>query len=276
MKALARGPRRRSRTAAACAVLAVIAAVALSAAEGADAVARPDAPRDRAPGEVAGGVGVRLPARRADPPSHARSPDRGRQLLVTVPRTMRMTARPGRGRVVGTIPATSRYYGTRTVAWIQEISADGRFGRLAVPYEAGERAGWVPLRGLAVQRTSVTVYVSRARHRVEVRRRGHLAFSVPAATGAPGSPTPRGRYFVTDRVAFPAGGYLGSFAFGLSGIQPRLPAGWSGGDQLAIHGTDDAASIGRSSSAGCVRVSEGALDRLRPLLNLGTPVIVGR
>jgi lipoprotein-anchoring transpeptidase ErfK/SrfK len=257
MKALARGPRRRSRTAAACAVLALIAAVALSAAaEGADAVARPDAPRNRPPSEVAGGVGVRRPAPRADRPSNARSSDRGRQLLVAVRRTMRMTARPGGGRVVGTIPATSRYYGTPTVAWIQEVSADGRFGRLAVPYEAGERAGWIPMRGLATQHTSVTVYVSRARHRLEVRRRGHLALSVPAAIGAPGSPTPRGRYFVTDRVAFPAGGYLGSFAFGLSGIQPRLPAGWSGGDQLAIHGTDDAASIGRSSSAGCVRVSE--------------------
>ena len=98
---------------------------------------------------------------------------------------------------------------------------------------------------------------------------------MPAATGAAVSPTPPGEYFVTDRIAF-SGGSLGTFAFGISGIQPKLPPGWTGGNQLAIHGTNDPASIGRSASAGCLRVSERALDRLKPLLALGTPVIVER
>jgi lipoprotein-anchoring transpeptidase ErfK/SrfK len=80
---------------------------------------------------------------------------------------------------------------------------------------------------------------------------------------------------VTDRVAFQGDGYLGSFALGLSGIQPNLPSGWTGGDQLAIHGTSDPSSIGRSVSAGCVRVSEATLDRLRRVVRLGTPVIIG-
>jgi hypothetical protein len=81
---------------------------------------------------------------------------------------------------------------------------------------------------------------------------------------------------VTDRVPFARGSYLGSFAFGISGIQPRLPPGWSGGNQLAIHGTNDPSSIGRSVSAGCLRVSEAALARLKPLLRLGTPVVITR
>jgi lipoprotein-anchoring transpeptidase ErfK/SrfK len=67
---------------------------------------------------------------------------------------------------------------------------------------------------------------------------------------------------------------LGSFAFGISGIQPRLPAGWNGGDQLAIHGTNAPWTIGTSASAGCIRVSEAALDRLLPLLLQGTPVLI--
>jgi hypothetical protein len=83
-----------------------------------------------------------------------------------------------------------------------------------------------------------------------------------------------GDYVVTDRVAFGSGSALGSFAFGISGIQPRLPAGWSGGNQLAIHGTNDPSSIGRSVSAGCVRVSEWSLAHFKPLLQLGTPVLI--
>ena len=105
---------------------------------------------------------------------------------------------------------------------------------------------------------------------------GKTLFGARGATGAPSSPTPVGRYFVTDRVPFGAGSALGSFAFGISGIQPHLPAGWSGGNQLAIHGTNDPSSIGRSASAGCVRVSERTLHRLLPLLRLGTPVVIQR
>jgi lipoprotein-anchoring transpeptidase ErfK/SrfK len=43
---------------------------------------------------------------------------------------------------------------------------------------------------------------------------------------------------------------------------------------LAIHGTNDPSSIGNSVSAGCLRVSERSLVRLKPVLGLGTPVIV--
>jgi lipoprotein-anchoring transpeptidase ErfK/SrfK len=75
-------------------------------------------------------------------------------------------------------------------------------------------------------------------------------------------------------VPFPAGSAYGSFAFGISGIQPRLPAGWTGGDQLAIHGTNAPWTIGTDASAGCLRASEATLAKLKPLLRLGTPVVI--
>jgi lipoprotein-anchoring transpeptidase ErfK/SrfK len=129
------------------------------------------------------------------------------------------------------------------------------------------------LRGLARHTTNVQVRVDLSEHRITVEKAGRVLFGMPAATGAAGSPTPTGEYFVTDRIPF-AGGSLGTFAFGISGIQPNLPTGWSGGNQLAIHGTNAPSSIGRSASAGCLRVSERSLDRLMPLLQLGTPVLV--
>lgn len=208
--------------------------------------------------------------------SNNRGSELGRQLLVDIPHDLAMTSRPGGGRTIGVVPADSRFYGVGTVAWVQRISENGRFGKLSVPYDATGRSGWIPLKGLHRRRTRVAVDVSLSRHEVTVERGDRVLFRTIAATGAPASPTPRGRYFVTDRVPFPSGGYLGTFAFGLSGVQPHLPAGWSGGDQIAIHGTDDPSSIGRSVSAGCIRISEHALDRLRPLLRLGTPVVVGR
>jgi lipoprotein-anchoring transpeptidase ErfK/SrfK len=139
---------------------------------------------------------------------------------------------------------------------------------------ARHRAGWIDLRGLHTARTGIRVDADLSRHLVVLRRRGLVVGRFRAATGAPRSPTPPGRYFVTDRVAFSPTSSYGAFALGLSGIQPNLPSGWTGGDQLAIHGTNHPSSIGRSVSAGCLRVSRRALRRLKPLLALGTPVVV--
>ncbi len=193
---------------------------------------------------------------------------------MRIERSLAIHARPGGGPVVGTMPAGSRYYGTPTVAWVLRTTEDGRFGLVQVPYAEHRATGWIPLRGLRAARTSVAVRVDLSRHLLIVERRGEVVLRTAAATGAPTSPTPPGRYFVTDRVPFPPGHVYGTFAFGISGIQPRLPAGWSGGDQLAIHGTNEPWTIGRSVSAGCLRVSEAALAKLRPLLRLGTPVVV--
>jgi hypothetical protein len=224
--------------------------------------------------------GFALPASgvRPDPQEIARAAARVARwtnVLVEVPRTLPAFARPGAGAAqVGVVPSGSKYYGIRIVAWVEEVSSDGRWGRVELPYTWPRREGWIRLRGLERDATRVRVEVDLSLHQVTVRKFGKVLFRAPGATGAPSSPTPVGEYFVTDRVPFSAGSALGSFAFGISGIQPRLPAGWSGGNQLAIHGTNNPSSIGQSVSAGCIRVSETTLDRLLPLLAYGTPVII--
>jgi len=195
-------------------------------------------------------------------------------LLAGIRRDLPITARPGGGKVAGSMPAGSRYYGEPHTAWIQDRSADGRYGKVAVPYSGTRATGWIRIAGLDLSHTRYRVRIDLSRHLVTVLRLNKIVMSFSAATGAPASPTPPGRYFVTDLVAATPGGSFGSYAFGLSGIQPKLPAGWSGGDQLAIHGTNDPSSIGTSASAGCLRVSERALDRLKPVLRLGTPVTI--
>ncbi len=196
-------------------------------------------------------------------------------VLVRVTRDMHVRARPSESSpVIGVVPSGSKYYRIPTTAWIQATSRNGEWGRVQVPYVSPQRNGWIPLQGLKRARTWIAVHVDLSAHRVTVTRAGRKLFSFLATIGAPSSPTPPGRYFVSDRIPFWLGSALGSFAFGISGIQPRLPAGWSGGNQLAIHGTNDPALIGTSSSAGCVRVSEMALAKLKPLLLLGTPVII--
>jgi lipoprotein-anchoring transpeptidase ErfK/SrfK len=198
-------------------------------------------------------------------------------LLVHIPSTMAIRSKPGGGAVIGFLAPTSRYLGTPTTAWVLDVSPKGSFGRVVVPYSGTARTGWIPLRGLKRDWTGIKVTADLSRHTITVTKLGRVLFTALAATGTPVSPTPPGRYFVSDRV--PTGDPYGSFgfyAFGISGIQTHLPPGWGGGDQLAIHGTNDPGSIGRSASAGCLRVSASTLERLIPLLRLGTPVVIQR
>ena len=176
--------------------------------------------------------------------------------------------------VVGAVASASKYYRVPIILWVEATNAKGTWGRVELPYVWPRVDGWIRLAGLTRETTFVHVDVDLSEHRVIVFKRDERLYSVAGATGAWSTPTPTGEYVVTDRVPFPSGGALGTFAFGISGIQPRLPAGWSGGDQLAIHGTDNPASIGTNASAGCVRVTEWALDRFKPLLRLGTPVLI--
>jgi lipoprotein-anchoring transpeptidase ErfK/SrfK len=162
-------------------------------------------------------------------------------------------------------------------AWVQAVSPDGQWGRVTLPWSKPVgRGGWIRLAGLKGRTTSLMVVADLSDRVVRVYRGCRELFRVRSAIGRPGSPSPRGRFWVTDRVAVPAGqqGSFGSYAFGLSTVQPNLPAGWTGGDQMAIHGTGAPGSIGEAASAGCLRVSEDALARLRPLLRPGTPVII--
>jgi lipoprotein-anchoring transpeptidase ErfK/SrfK len=93
--------------------------------------------------------------------------------------------------------------------------------------------------------------------------------------GRPGSPTPVGRFAVTDKLSGSTyGPYYGCCILALSAHQPNLPPGWRGGDRIAIHGTNDPASIGAASSAGCPHARDADLRVLMRRVPLGTPVFI--
>ena len=70
------------------------------------------------------------------------------------------------------------------------------------------------------------------------------------------------------------GPYYGCCVLALSGHQPNTPPGWTGGDRLAIHGTDSPSTIGTAASAGCLRGADADLRVLMAKVPLGTPVFI--
>ena len=152
------------------------------------------------------GFAVPISGVRPDPVLIVRAAERAARwtnVLVDVPDTLTAYARPRAGATqVGVVPAGSKYYGIPIVAWVETVSADGRWGLVELPYVWPRREGWIRLRGLARDVTRVRVEVDLSQHMVTVRKFGKVLFRAPGATGASSTPTPVGEYFVTDRVPF--------------------------------------------------------------------------
>lgn len=245
------------------AIALLVAISALSAAPSAGAMSLETAPLART------APAVRADARPA-PRTHA---PRHRFTLVDESAGTAVRARPN-GRVLGKLPGRTPL-GTETWLWAVALSRNNGWARVVLPWRPNGRTGWVRLRGHRVVHTETWVQADLSRRRVTLMHGARVVRSFPAAIGAAASPTPIGRFSVTDPISTgDAAGPFGWYAFGLSGHQPNLPPGWSGGDQLAIHGTNDPASIGTAASAGCLRVSAVALWVLKAAVRPGTPVVI--
>jgi L,D-transpeptidase catalytic domain len=207
----------------------------------------------------------------AAPP--ARPEPAGLHTIAVVRATIPLRAAP-HGRVVAwAAPRTE--FGSRRRLW---VAARRRRWLGVVATELGNgRLGWIheddP--ALALRRTAYSLHADLSGRWLELRRGAGAVRRLTVGIGAPGSETPTGRFAVTDKLSGPS--YSASYGcciLAMSGHQPNLPAGWRGGDRLAIHGTSSGAAIGDAGSAGCLRAAEADLRVLMRRVPLGTPVFV--
>ena len=141
--------------------------------------------------------------------------------------------------------------------------------------------GWI--RRTALRRVTTThllVRVDLSDRRVRVTDGSRLLLSEPVAIGAPSSPSPVGATSVSERIAVTPGSGLSARGYGPVVVAlrmwQRLPSLRDPGGLMAFHGTDDPASVGTATSAGCFRMLDAGVRRLARLVNPGTPVIVSR
>jgi lipoprotein-anchoring transpeptidase ErfK/SrfK len=189
--------------------------------------------------------------------------------------TLVVRSRPG-GRVVARLGARTEF-GSRTTVAV--VAKRGRWLGVVTTHLPNGRLGWVdPDESVVVsRRTRVSVRIDLSQRRLVVRRGERVLRRITVAVGRPTSPTPTGRFAVTDKLAgsrFSAS--YGCCILALSAHQPNLPAGWQGGDRIAVHGTNDPGSIGRAASAGCPRASDRDMRYLLRTVPLGAPVFVRR
>ncbi len=128
-------------------------------------------------------------------------------------------------------------------------------------------------RDVSVYWTRWSIHASLSGRSLELRYGKKPAGRFTVTIGGPGTETPPGRYGVTDGISFDDSPYYGCCALALSGHQDHeLPAGWIGGNRLAVHGTPGA--VGNAESLGCIRATDETMRFLFRRVPLGTPVFI--
>jgi lipoprotein-anchoring transpeptidase ErfK/SrfK len=192
-------------------------------------------------------------------------------LMAALPRATSFSAHPG-GAVAGTLGATSEFGSKQVLSvaarrgpWLGVVASALPNGQLA----------WVKRSDVRLKRTRWSLRADLSAHTLRLLRGHRVMRRISVAIGRAGSETPTGRFAITDKLAGSSyGPYYGCCILALNAHQLHTPPGWTGGNRIAIHGTDSPSTIGTAASAGCLRAADADLVVLMRRVPVGTPVFI--
>jgi hypothetical protein len=152
------------------------------------------------------------------------------------------------------------------------LEQNGDWLKVLLPVRPNNAVGWIRADSVDLTMLTDEIHVSLANRVLELHHETTTEVTSPVAIGAPASPTPPGIYYVTDIIA--TSGAYGPWVLALNGHSETY-AQFNGGDaRIALHGTNQPASIGQAASHGCVRLPNDVVTALAQRVNIGTPVII--
>lgn len=192
------------------------------------------------------------------------------------------------GPPIVTLGTESTYGLPTTVAVDQaQISPSPDWVPVVIPLrKPNSQTGWVEASHVTLSQTQYLIRVSLSERRLVLLDAGKEVLASTVIIGKPQTPTPVGRFYVTDSVncntvrvpGYPvvscASAY-GEYALPLSGLSEALDSFKGTIPQLALHGTDlPSTELGKDLSNGCVRMPNAVILWLGAIVPVGTPVEV--
>lgn len=152
--------------------------------------------------------------------------------------------------------------------------------KLALPARPNGQKGWVLRKNMGTVYSSRLLLTINRKYKIarlyRYYRKGNksrLLFRAPIGVGKAGTPTPRGYFWIRERIRNLGGkGLYGPLAFGTSAYSSL--SDWPGGGVIGIHGTNQPYLLPGAVSHGCIRLHNQDIVRLGRLLRIGTPVLI--
>ena len=167
--------------------------------------------------------------------------------------------------------------GTDELLMVLERTHDARgrpWLRVRLPILPNNSTGWVPEESMGrLRRTRSWLIVDRRRLRATLIRAGKVRMRIRVGIGKSHWPTPRGEYYVRDRLSGFTNPVYGPLAFGLNARSSVL-TDWPGGGFIGIHGTNEPHLLPGRVSHGCIRMRNRDILKLDRLMPVGSPVTV--
>ena len=175
----------------------------------------------------------------------------------------------GRGRILARVGARTEFGSPQTLSIVLR---KGPWVAVRSSELGNSQLGWVRADSLRPLKRTTRIQVDLSEHTLSLVQDGVVRWRQAVAIGSSETPTPPGSFYITDKLPGPEfGPYYGCCILALSGRQPNLPEGWSGGDRLAIHGTPTP-DYGKAVTNGCIHLPGEYLRSLMREVPLGTPV----
>ena len=153
--------------------------------------------------------------------------------------------------------------------------ASGRLWlHVRLPVLPNDLTGWIPrdaLGGYSVVQTRLVVDLDRLTATLLRDRRP--IFSARIGVGQQAWPTPRGQFYIRNRLTSYESPFYGPLAFGTSARSAVL-TDWPAGGFVGIHGTNQPELLPGRVSHGCIRMRNDDIVELGRLMPIGTPVTI--
>jgi hypothetical protein len=153
-----------------------------------------------------------------------------------------------------------------------------RTGRLWIearlPVLPNGTKAWIPrsaLGGNHFVRTRLVVDLHR--FTATLFRDGRRIFRARVGVGKPNWPTPRGDFYIRNKLTSFRSAVYGPLAFGTSARSSTL-TDWPAGGFIGIHGTNEPELLPGRVSHGCIRMRNADIVRLARLMPFGTPLTI--
>jgi L,D-transpeptidase-like protein len=144
--------------------------------------------------------------------------------------------------------------------------------KIRLPRRPNGSTGWVRRESFGPwHHVRTRLVINRRTLRARLYKRGRVVWQARVGVGAPRTPTPRGRFYIREKlIALEGGTIYGPLAFGTSAYSTL--SDWPRGGVVGIHGTNQPHLIPGRPSHGCVRVRNRNIRQLARRMPLGTPL----
>ena len=198
-----------------------------------------------------------------------------RWAVVRTAVTARAAPRANAPAVTELKPKTPEGTSNIVLALAKRVDNAGRLWiRVQLAVLGHPNTGWVPREALGGYGTVTThLVVELDSLRATLFRRGRVVFRADVGIGKPSWPTPRGEFYIRNKLTGYASPMYGPVAFGTS-ARSRVLTDWPADGFVGIHGPDRPDLLPGRVSHGCIRIRNDDILRLSRLMPVGTPLTI--